>query len=249
MARQTLYKSSTKQNEPWPPDWPHDGLLSLEPSKEVYKSACAQIANALLTLDFKYIKSKQRCIRKSGLFREEIYLQSSHFNTSGRHVQLWMHATVASDTLKEWRAAHVPAAMCTDHVAGGMVHRLGTNFALVQWELADPADRDKTIADAIQFIHEHVLPYFAMFDHPETLVGTLAQREIPAFDLIPSVEFAYCFAGKNSAQAVLDRFIRDRNDLQSAIDDEQSSPGPATLTSPGTYVQQVVFLRARFGLA
>jgi hypothetical protein len=249
MARQTLYKSSAQQTEPWPPERPGDGLLSLEPSKEVYKGACLRIADALLPLDFKYLRSKQRCVRKAGLFREEIYFQSSHYNTSGRHVQLWMHATVASDTLKEWRTKHLPAEMCSDHVAGGMVHRLGTSFALVQWELADPEDRDKTIADAVQFIREHVLTYFAMFDHPESLVTALAQREIPAFDLIPSVEFAYCFGCKASAQAVLDRFIRDRTDLQSAIDAEQSNPNPATLTSPGGYVQQVVFLRARYGLA
>jgi hypothetical protein len=249
MSRQTLYKSCAEQIEPWPPNSSGDGLLSAESSKEVYKNSCVAIASALEPLNFKYTKTKQRCSVSDEFFRYDIAFQSSRYNASGRHVQLWMHATVSSQSLREWRALRLPADLCTDHVAGGMVHRLGTKFSYVQWELADPADREETVSDAIQFIHNEVLPYFSLFNNRSSLIAMLTDNELPAFDLVPSVEFAYCFGDKAAAQMVLDRFIRVRADLKSAIDHEQLKPSPATLTRPGGYVQQVVFLRAHYGLA
>lgn len=249
MSRQTLYKSEAEQTEPWPPERPAEGLLSDEPAKEVYKNSCAALARKLEPLGFKYTKSKQRCSRSDDTFRYEISFQSSHFNTSGRHVQLWMHATISSNIMQEWRAKYLPDELCSAHVAGGMVHRLSTRFALVQWELANPADRKATVLDAAQFINDEVLPYFGLFQDKSALIAQLSERELPAFDLVPSVEFAYCFGSKASAQSVLNRFVRERSDLRSAIDQEQSMPSPATLTSPGNYVQQVVFLRTRYELA
>lgn len=177
MPRQTLYKSSHSQTEPWPPKGPRDGLLSAEPAKEVYRAACSRIGSALEPAGFRYYKSKERCIARLHRFTNGIAFQSSHYNVSGRHVQLWMHATVASDELQRWRTQRLSPELATSHVAGGMVHLLGTRFALVQWELADPLDREATIADALQFIHTDVLPYFKRFEDIDTLLSELSTSE------------------------------------------------------------------------
>jgi hypothetical protein len=248
MPRRTLYKSPHPQTEPWPPEAPRPGLLSDEPAREVYKAACAAIGQALEPLGFRYIKSKQRCVAKGSRFTKEIAFQSSHHNVSGRHVQLWMYAAIDSHELQAWRAARFPQEPASAYVAGGMVHLLGTRFAFVEWELADPRDREETIQDAIAFIHSDVLPYFEKFDVVDALLAELARSEVPGFFLMPSVEFSYCFGGPAQAQATLDRFLRVRPDLHAAIAAEQASPSVATLTRPGDYVSQVVFMRHHFNL-
>lgn len=248
MPRQFLYKPPIPQTEPWPPERSEPGLLSDEPARDVYRAACARLGRALEPLGFKYLKSKQRCIARRSRFTNEVAFQSSHYNVSGRHVQLWMHATVASEELHAWRARCLPPELSSAHVAGGMVHLLGTRFAMVQWELADPQDREQTIQDAIQFIHSEVLPYFERFESVENLLAELATAAVPAFDLVPSVEFSCCFGGPAQAQATLDRFLRDRPDLQAAIAAESVSPSPAALSRPGGYAQQVVFLRHHYNL-
>lgn len=129
------------------------------------------------------------------------------------------------------------------------MHLLGTKYALVQWELADPKDRHATIDDAVEFIHGEVLPYFSLFNDVAGLIASLAAQAVPAFDLVPSVEFAYCFGGQVQAQAVLDRFRRDRPDLASSIASELASPSPSTLLRPGNYAQQVAYLMHLYGLA
>jgi hypothetical protein len=181
-------------------------------------------------------------------FTNAIAFQSSHYNVSGRHVQLWMHATVASEELRAWRTQRLAPELATEHIAGGLVHLLTTRFALLQWELADPRDRKATIADALEFIRSEVLPYFKRFENIDTLLSELAASAVPAFDLVPSVEFSYCFGGHSQAQATLDRFVRDRPDLHGAISAEQALPSPSALVRPGGYVQQVVFLRHHYGL-
>jgi hypothetical protein len=249
VPRQTLAKPPHPQLEAWPPERPEPGLLSDEPARDVFRSACATLATALAPLGFKYAKSKQRCLRQSGDFHQLISFQSSHYNVSGRHVQLWMHATVESPTLQAWRREHLPNELAGAHVAGGMVHLLGTKYGLVQWELADPKDRQATIDDAVAFIHGEVLPYFSHFNDVVGLIASLAVQAMPAFDLVPSVQFAYCFGGQAQAQAVLDRFRRDRPDLASSIASELANPSPSTLLRPGNYAQQVVYLKHLYGLA
>jgi len=248
MPRQTLYKPPHPQLEEWPPARSDHLLHSDEPARDVYLDSCAQIAAAVAPHGFKYTESKQRCHREHRGFGNTINFQSSRYNASGRHVQLWMHATVSSHVLQAWRAERLPAELSTEYLAGGMVHLLGTRYAFVQWELADPADRAATIADAVSFIHDEVLPYFSLFEEPATLIARLMDQTLPGLDLRPSVEFAYCYGSKEQAQLVLDRFIRERPDLHDAIIIEQSRASPSLLMAPTSYAEQVAFLRTQYRL-
>lgn len=117
---------------------------------------------------------------------------------------------------------------------------------MIQWELADPADREETLQDATRFIETDVLPYFERFEDVDALLADLSVSAIPALDLVPSVEFSYRFGGRAHAQATLDRFLRERPDLHAAIASESASP-PAW-TRPIGFAQQTVFLRHHFQL-
>lgn len=247
MPRQTLYASPHPQLEPWPP-LSSNRLLSDEPAREVYLASCAQIAKALAPLGFKYTKSKQTCHRTCAGYGNEIRFQSSHFNAAGYRVRLWMHANVSSDTLRSWRGERLPVELVTDRLAGGMVHLLGTNFATVQWELADPLDRESTVADAVTFIRSEVIPYFEQFEQPETLIARLLEREIPGLDLYASVEFSFCFGDKELAQRVLNRFIRDNQYLREGIIEAKARALDSDFVNPNGYAERVLSLCRQYDL-
>jgi hypothetical protein len=159
-----------------------------------------------------------------------------------------MHATVYSKALKAWRSERLPEALHSEVLAGGMVHLLGPRYALVQWELADPKDREATIVDALSFIQQEVLPYFDLFLDPEALIDSLAKHPLDGLDLRSSVEFSYCYGGKTHAQRTLDRFVRDRLDLRTAIEAEEARVKDAAPVVLGNYAEQVVFFRRHYDL-
>src|ERR1035437_7814435 len=95
-----------------------------EDSRTVYLVACEAIASNFKSLGFRYAKSGPHFSRSDGLFAYKVSFQSSHNNIPGRHVRLWMHATVLCKKLQAWRTSHLPPNLVNDFVAGGMVHRL-----------------------------------------------------------------------------------------------------------------------------
>jgi hypothetical protein len=248
MPRQTLYNSSEQQIEPWPPKRALHAI-SNQPSREIYLAACQQIATMLIPYGFKYAKSKQRCQRVGLNYCDEIRFQSSHFNVTGYSVRLWMHATVASPRLRSWRAERLPAEYVSDHLAGGLVHLLGEKYGFVQWELADPTDREITVLDACDFILSEVIPYFELFDNPDALIASLSHKRLPGLDLCASVEFAYCFGSKNSAQAALDRFVHDRPDLGEEIRAAMSDASEFDLVNRNNFAKQIASLCRHYGLS
>ena len=223
-------------------------LEASESPREVYLSACAQISAGISAEGFRYVRSAQQCKREVAAFAQQISFQSSHNNVAGVHVRLWMHATASSKQLQAWRAARGHSQPVSSHVAGGMVHRLNGTRAMVEWELADPSDRNATIEDAVAFIHTDVLPYFRQFERPSELIDSLAESEVGAFDLVPSVEFALCFGDAVRAQAVLDRFIRERPDLSEAVALAEAEGRPIAPYGPASYAEAVAFVRRSYNL-
>ena len=203
MPRRGLSKNPDAPTGEWLDDFP-GAPLSDEPPRQVFLDACAQIAAAMQEFGFKYAKDQQVCLREHHGFGNTIGFQSSRSNVRGLHVGLSIYASVSSEVLRAWQEARLPTGPVTRYFAGGMVHLLGDQYAMLQWELADPADRAATIADAISFIRETVIPYFTLFERPTALIRRLQDTEVPAFWLCPSVDFAHCFGDKQQAQQVLD---------------------------------------------
>lgn len=226
-----------------------DGRVTgVEDSRDVYLAACSSISQVLVAHGFRYAKSGPHASSTRGMFAYKVSFQSSHNNIAGRHVRLWMHATVRSKELKAWRGAQSTSTSASDFVAGGMAHLLKNEHAMVEWELADPTTRATEIADAVAFIQSDVLPYFAQFDTPEHVITTLRQRAIPAFGLQASVEFALCFGEREHASAILDRFVRERSDLAPEISEAEQAGLRNPKSGPGNYAEQVVFLRRTYQL-
>jgi hypothetical protein len=196
----------------------HSGTApGAEKPRDVYLDACSRIGAALLSDGFRYLRSKQQLIRDVGRFAHNVSFQSSHDNIAGRHIALWMYAGVRCSALAEWRKIQPHPLRQDDWVAGGMVHLLEMKDAMLEWELANPDQRHRTIDDAVDFIRSVVEPYLNQFDDPELVLSAVQEHPINAFSVGDEIEFACCFGGAGAAQRVLDRFLAESPALHESI--------------------------------
>ena len=105
-----------------------------------------------------------------------------------------------------------------------------------------------SLADAVAFIQSDVLPYFDQFRDVKMLIHELSNRIIPAFDPRPSVEFALCFGDLESGQRVLDHYLKERSDLLGAVAEVENKGLKHPATGPGSFAEQVVFMRRAYQL-
>lgn len=142
-----------------------------EKPRQVYLDACEQIAQAFAEDGFLYCKSGPHFTKRDDHFNYRVSFQSSHLNAAGELVRLWLHASVRSERLKEWRSKQQRPYRRDDWVAGGMVHLLHGKQTLIQWNLASPHNRQVVISDVIAFVRKEVLAYFQLFSSPHAAKG------------------------------------------------------------------------------
>jgi hypothetical protein len=184
----------------------------MDSPRELYLTACEEIAESLSPLGFKFARSGPHTQRKDGDFAYRVSFQSSHKNVPGHYVALWIHATVWSKRLAEWRASQAHALGAGDGVAGGQIGNLVRPHRWREWNLAVRA-RAAVIADAISTVHSIALPYFEWFADIPGLCGLLQREELPAMDAARAIEFLLCFADRSTADVALSAFFRVRPDL------------------------------------
>ncbi len=221
-----------------------------EKPRDVYVGACAAIAQALVPDGFRYLKSKHALDRMVGAFVHRVSFQSSAENIAGQSVVLWMHANVRCKDLAIWRSHQSNPLRTDDWVAGGMVHNLTREHAMIEWQLADPKSRSAVIGDAQEFARTVVLGYFALFEDPQRTVAELLTAQINAFSIGDQIEFVLCFAGPQEANQVLQRFVEHRSDLHSqmrrAIERVDREGFPEY--SPSGYADVVAWVRKAYRL-
>ena len=218
--------------------------------RDVFAGACRQISEAFIADGYKYAKSGPHLTKNSDPFSYRISFQSSHNNIPGKHVVLWMHANVHSSRLKKWRGEQLKPYRKDGWVAGGMVHLLNRKSAMLEWELANEDNRRLVVDDAIRFIRSEVFSYFRRFDDSSAVISELCLKEVPAFELASSIEFALCFGNHQQAQLILNRFISQRTDLHDQIETStqafRNEGFPAY--HPTAYADQVAWVRTAYHL-
>ena len=196
------------------------GVQGAEKPRDVYLSACEQIASAFSQDGFRYQRSKQEFSRVVGPFKHRIGFQASRDNIRGPHVVLWIHADVRCSRLVRWRREQShPLSGRSDYLCGGMVHLIENKHAWVEWELADPKQRQATVEDAVTFLRSVVLPYFHGFEDPVAVLSEIEQgRSFNAFTMENQIDLALCFGRRDLAQRVLDIHVAAGGpDLQRSI--------------------------------
>jgi hypothetical protein len=221
-----------------------------EKPRDVYVAACAAIAHSLVPDGFRYLKSKQVLDRPVGAFVHHVSFQSSRNNIAGQSVVMWIYANVRCKELATWRSRQSTPLRTDDWVAGGMVHLLTREHAMIEWQLADPTSRSDAIANAQEFVKTIVLEYFALFADPQRTVVELLKAPINAFSIGDQIEFVLCFAGSREASRILQRFVDQRSDLHSQMRRAIERAGREGLPEyPSTgYADVVAWVRKAYGL-
>ena len=223
---------------------------TVEKPRDVYVAACAAIAQSLVADGFHYAKSKQALDRAIGGLIHRVSFQSSRNNIAGQSVVLWMHANVRCKELATWRSRQSSPLRNDDWIAGGMVHNLTREHAMIEWQLADPASRSATIANAQEFVRTVVLGYFGHFEDPQRTVAELLRAPIDAFSIGDQIEFVLCFAGPQEANQVLQRFVDLRSDLRTQMRRAIERVGREGLPEypPSAYADVVAWISKAYGL-
>jgi hypothetical protein len=214
-----------------------------ESPRDVYLAACASIGSYLEeSFGFKYSKSGPYARRRSGDFTFHIRFQSDRNNVSGERVGLWIHAYVRSSRIKKWRDSQ-PLLHSLDHVAGGQIGNLQANHCWLDWELAEPINRDEAIRDAIKAIEELAFPYFAKFEELPPLFELLVKDDLPEMDIDRVVEFLMCFADQPTARLAAANFLKRRPDLLRAYrrDFERYTERGLDSDHPSGYAKKLAF--------
>lgn len=221
-----------------------------EKPRAVFVGACEAIAQSVVPDGFRYLTSRRSLNRTVGPFVHHVSFQSSHNNIAGQSVVMSMYANVRCKALASWRSQQSKPLRTDDWVAGGMVHLLTLEHAMIEWQLADPTSRSATIADAQKFVRTVVLGYFRLFEEPLRTMAELLATPINAFSIGDQIEFALCFAGPAEAGQILQRFVDHRSDLHSqmrrAIERVEREGLPDY--APSGYADVVAWVRKAYGL-
>jgi hypothetical protein len=121
---------------------------------------------------------------------------------------------------------------------------------MLEWELANPDQRQRTIDDAVDFIRSVVEPYLDQFNDPELALSAVHQHPINAFSVGDEIEFALCFGGLPAAQGVLDRFVAESPALHESIRRavERATRDGLPEFAPTGYADVVAWTHVAYGL-
>lgn len=136
---------------------------TIESSREVFSNACLKLAEAYAERGFKFLKSDPQLVRKRGDWTDRVCLGTSRYNVRGTYVDLSVSALVCNVRVKKRRQSRqspFPFNLEWGTIAGQQLGNLKDDHTCIQWNLADPADRDAVIADVIDHINHIALPYF-----------------------------------------------------------------------------------------
>jgi hypothetical protein len=221
-----------------------------ESPKDVYLWSCEAIANAFASDGYRFSKSGPHFARKAGDFVFRVSFQSSRNNVAGEYVALWIHANVVSQTLKKWRITNRSIRGPYDFVAGGQIGNLAERRSWLEWNLADPANRDAEVQSAIRTIRELALPYFAEFVEPANISAKLLRGDLAEMDLMCMFDFAACFSSLAAARDIAARFLARRPDLLEEYRERMAHFQHAGLPDgvPSGWVDQLAALSIRFEL-
>jgi hypothetical protein len=161
-----------------------------EKPREVFLTACAELARPLEPLGFRYAKSGPHASRRSGQFTFVVSFASSHRNVAGEYVDLTAFAGVRSRALRQWRiASRGTEEFASDFVAGGMLQNLGVEMPLSSWDLADQDSRADVLEEIAAAIDDVALPYFALFEDPDVLRDRLQLVPVASFPALNAIEW------------------------------------------------------------
>jgi hypothetical protein len=144
-------------------------------------------------------------VKRSGDFTYEISFQQDRYNYAGGRVAVWTHAMIGSLKLRGWRTENRPPWIEPGYpfagFAGGQIGNLRAPRTWMEWDFADPTSREATVRDLISAIRQIILPFFARFSDPGSVMEEFDEDEellAPTW----AIEFAHAHFGHEGADRV-----------------------------------------------
>ena len=210
-----------------------------ERPREVYLTACSQIAQGFEPLGFRYFRSKQKLLRREGDFVCDIQFQSSPRNFlipaeqrdsvaeqmldygEQHNLRFTSHEI---DDLRQ-RSIHLQMAATVRckrlqewRAAQTCPLRKDDHVAdrrFGSFNLAPLMTREQSIVEAGVLARQTALPFFDLFKNPADLVGRVMEKEVPGFWEVPAFDFVLCFGGRELASEMLQRVLESDSSLKS----------------------------------
>ncbi|MDR0541851.1 MAG: hypothetical protein LBH19_06525 [Dysgonamonadaceae bacterium] len=159
--------------------------FSNEDTREIYLSACENIANVYLPYGFKYSKSRRhlRLIQKNNEFIYQISFWSGHYNIPGENVALSVFANVLSHKYKNWKLENknklnIINGIVNEYICGGNIGNLRKDHKYLKWNIGKAETREKEIENIIDNINKLAIPFFQHFNNADKLKDELENNSI-----------------------------------------------------------------------
>jgi len=186
-----------------------------EPPKDVYKRSCAMIAEAFEPDGYRYFRSGPYFSKKTEDLIFSIWFQANRHNRAGESVEIWVHASVSSRSIKKWRELNTTLVPNSDAVAGGQIGNLNKPYSWMRWDVVDPSTRSKVVADAVDTIRRLAIPFFAAFENPSQMVARL-QNDPDVLWMWPPQVFDYLayHGGSEAVRNAVSQFLAQNPEFE-----------------------------------
>ena len=189
------------------------GPVGGDKPQDVYLAGCAAVGEAFAADGYRFAPSGPHFSRRLGDLVFKVSFQSSFNNVAGEYVAMWIHAYIYSPAIKKWGAQH-QMPVPSDFVAGGQIGNLLEHPSWMKWNLANPANRQTEIGNAIKTVRDVALPFFSAFEDTSAVIERLRRGNIPSMGLLAAFGFAACFGSISIAREIAIAFLMRRPDLR-----------------------------------
>lgn len=160
--------------------------VSNENTREIYLSACENIANIYTCYGFKYSKSGTHLTlkQKENEFIYKISFRSSHYNVPGVNIIMDVFANVLSHKYKKWKVDNKiqlglnSVNLLDEYICGGNIGNLRKNRKYLSWNIGKIEAREVEIGSIIDSINNLAIPFFDCFNDLDKLKQEIENRNI-----------------------------------------------------------------------
>lgn len=149
-----------------------------ERPRDVFLAAVDRLVEPLVEDGYRYARSGPHATRRNGHVTSRVQFSSSHLNVPGELVSLHISLQVLDSELGRWRKAQAQPRRPDDVVGTWHLGHLLDPARWLDWNLAEPAAREATVADIGDTLQKVGLPFIdALLEDlqgepdPESLAG------------------------------------------------------------------------------
>jgi len=179
-----------------------------EKPRDVFNQACAFIADHFSSDGFTFSKSGPHMNKKYGDLTFQVSFSSSHYNIAGKYISLKVGLGIYSAKFKKWHKQN-GLRNPSNFVTGSTLEKHN-----LEWDLANPEERNEVIEGCIRAIKDFSPVYFERYTDIEKVVEDVANGALEICAGIASrMQFLIFFGDINIARSYAVRVMKEDPDF------------------------------------